>query len=112
MASEEQEVPIDPGLDLHAWESVWRQFEDLARDDPAGALPEMTDFLESVAEQRGFEVDDDVVGEGQAAEVRSALRWAREVSDLVDAGEEPPPGDVADALHAIREAYASITAHG
>jgi len=112
MTSEEQDAPVEPGLDLHQWESVWQQFEDLARDDPAGALPEMTDFVESVAEQRGFELTDEVAGTGQAAEVRSSLRWAREVSDLVERGQDPAPGDVADALHALREAYASINAQG
>jgi len=102
----------EPGLDLHEWETQWQQFRDLAEDDPAQALPEMCDFVESILQQRGFRTDQPVDSGGQEAEVLRAYRFAREVSDRVERGEDGVgPGDVGAAHEALEEIYGWITAN-
>jgi len=48
---------IEPGLDLHLWESRWQQLEDEAADAPVETLPEMDRLVREMLEQRGFQLD-------------------------------------------------------
>jgi hypothetical protein len=97
----------EPGLDLHEWETQWQQLRDLAEDDPAQALPELADFVEAILRQRGIQPEAD--GGGHSPEVVGAYRFAREVGDRVERGEDVGPGDIGAAHEAIEDVYAWLT---
>lgn len=101
----------EPGLDLHEWETQWQQLRDLAEDDPAPALPELADFVEAILRQRGFRPDVESDAAGQSPDVIGTYRFAREIGDRVERGEDVGPGDVGAAHEALSEIYASLTGH-
>jgi phage-related baseplate assembly protein len=86
---------LEPGLDLHEWETRWSELEEALREDPQAALPEACDVIEE-AVGKDF-VDDDL---------DAALAAARDTALRVERGEDVDPGDVGAAvenLRAIRE---------
>jgi hypothetical protein len=99
----------EPGLDLHEWETQWQQLHDLAQDDPAQALPELADFVESILEQRGIRPEAAPDGAGQEVDVTHAYRFAREIGDRVERGEEVSPGDIGAAHEALADVYGWLT---
>jgi hypothetical protein len=102
----------EPGLDLHEWETQWQQYHDLAEEDPAQALPEIADFVEAILRRRGFRPELKPEAAGQSADVIGAFRFAREVSDRIERGDDDVgPGDVGAAHEALREVYESLTGH-
>src|SRR5262245_32580779 len=88
----------EPGLDRHEWESELASIEDDLRDSPAETLPELARLVERMLEERGFDLDDPVVSEGEEREVVAEFLGARGVANRVDLGEDVDPGDVADAI--------------
>jgi hypothetical protein len=98
---------VDPGLDLHEWETRWQELEDEARDSPAEALPEMDRLVEEMLLSRGYELGD-VAEAGADVEIVRQFRSAREVALRADAG-DADPGDVADAIDAYRALYQHVT---
>lgn len=113
MENETNRVPAfeqdDPGLDLHDWETRWQQLQALAEDDPAEALPEIADLVESILREAGFGTDRDVAAEGDSPDFTRGLAFAREVADRVERGESDP-GDVGAAHEALRDIYTALTA--
>ncbi|HVM17283.1 MAG TPA: hypothetical protein VM290_06855 [Gaiellaceae bacterium] len=110
MTTQEPEFSqFDPGLDLHEWETQWQQYRDLAEDDPAQALPEMCDFVQSILEQRGIRPEQSPDAAGQEPDVIGAYRFAREIGDRVERGEDVGPGDIGAAHEALAEIYGWIT---
>jgi hypothetical protein len=99
----------EPGLDLHEWETQWQQLRGLAEDDPAQALPELADFVESILQQRGIRPEAMPDGSGQEPDVTRAYGFAREIGDRVERGEDVGPGDVGAAHEALVEVYAWLT---
>jgi hypothetical protein len=98
---------VEPGLDLHEWETRWQELQDEARDSPEGALPEMDRLVAQMLVESGYDVDA-VGAAGDEAEVVREFLAAREVARRADVG-EADPGDVADAINAYRELYEHIT---
>jgi hypothetical protein len=99
----------EPGLDLHEWETQWQQLRDLAEDDPAPALPELADFVQAMLERRGIRPEALPDGGGQEPDVTRAYRFAREVGDRVERGEDVGPGDIGAAHEALVEVYEWVT---
>jgi hypothetical protein len=95
----------EPGLDRHEWESELASLEDDLRDSPGETLPELARLVERMLEERGYELDDPVVREGEEREVVAQYQAAREVADRVDRDEEVDPGDIADAINGLREIF-------
>jgi len=62
-------MSMDPGLDLHDWETEWQALEPLVRDSPEEALPELQRLVERMLDERGLAVDDVVTAEGIDPEV-------------------------------------------
>jgi hypothetical protein len=99
----------EPGLELHEWETRWEQLQEGAESDPAAALPELADLVEELLRRQGVRADDEAGGTSEAADPVGAYRFAREVSNRVERGEDTGPGDVGAAYEALRGAYGWIT---
>jgi hypothetical protein len=99
---------MEPGLDLHEWQTRWSELEDAARDSPAEAVSEMDRLLEQMLLERGYSLDpNDVVDD--EPEVVGRLRAARELSNA--AGDaDPAPGDLGQAIESYRELFEHIVA--
>ena len=86
---------LEPGLDLHEWETRWSEVEQALQEDPEAALAAACDTVEELV---GTDfVDDDL---------DASLAAARDTADRVERGENVDPGDVGAAvenLRAIRE---------
>jgi hypothetical protein len=97
----------DPGLDRHLWESEWQQLEPLVTDSPVETLPELDDLVARMLVENGYPVDtqDVVDDEGIDPEMLASFKAAREITRLVDRGEDFDPGDVGQAIGLYREIY-------
>ena len=95
----------EPGLDRHEWESELASFEDDLRDSPAETLPELARLVARMLDERGYDLDDPVVREGEEREVVAEYQASREVADRVDRDEDVDPGDVAAAINGLRTIF-------
>jgi hypothetical protein len=93
----------EPGLNRHEWESELELLEEDLHTDPFDALPELADLVEEMLEQTGYDLDDPVAREGEEREIVAEYLAAREISDLVETGNDQlSPGDVAAAIDGLR----------
>jgi hypothetical protein len=99
---------VEPGLDLHDWETRWEQFLEDAEDSPAEALSEMDALLAEMLTSRGYQIDEPVTTSGEEVEVVKQFLAAREITRLADAG-DADPGDIADAIEGYRILFETIT---
>src|SRR3954471_12206025 len=101
---------VEPGLDRHQWQTEWEQLEPLVVDSPAEALPELDDLVHRMLAESGYPVDtaDPVDDEGVDPEVLASYRAAREVTRMVDRGDDYDPGDVGQAVGLYREIYEHV----
>jgi len=95
----------DPGLDRHEWESELATLDEGLRDAPAEGLSELADLVERMLSERGYDLANPVVREGEDREVVAEYLAAREVSDRVEGGEDVDPGDVAAAINGLRAIF-------
>ena len=93
---------LEPGLDIHEWESQWQQFEEDIETSPAEALPELDRLMERMLEGRGYAIDDPVVREGDDREIVAEFLAAREITQAVDQGKDVDPEDIAQAIDQYR----------
>jgi hypothetical protein len=100
----------EPGLDRHEWESELASLDEELRDHPSETLPDLADLVRRMLEERGFDLEDPDVLEGEEREVVDSYRAAREVADRADSGEDVDPGDVADAVNGLRTVFDTIVA--
>ena len=97
---------IEPGLDRHEWESEWQALEEQLADAPAEALTAVDDLVERMLMERGYAVDDPVAREGDDREIVAEFQAAREITRLVEAGnDDVSPGDVAAAVNGYRAIF-------
>ncbi|MDQ3067665.1 MAG: hypothetical protein M3R12_11030 [Actinomycetota bacterium] len=82
---------VEPGLDLHEWETRWSQLEEDLAEDPRGAISAACDL-----------VDETLDLDGQDDDLGNAYRSAREVADRVERGDEVDAGDVGMAVENLR----------
>ena len=68
---------IEPGLDLHHWETRWQQLEDEAVHSPIETLPEMDRLIREMLTTRGFQLEEPVTAEGDDPE--SSGRYAADL---------------------------------
>ena len=92
---------IEPGLDLHEWETRWAELEEALAADPAGALPEACDVIEQQLGDADWSDD-----------LEKAFAAARETADRIEAGDEVDPGDVGAAVENLRLIRRSLFAGG
>jgi hypothetical protein len=99
---------VEPGLDLHDWDTRWEQFLEDAEDSPAEALQEMDRLLAEMLTARGYQLNEPVTASGEEPEVVRQFLAAREIAQLAVAG-EADPGDIGDAIEGCRELYELLT---
>jgi hypothetical protein len=93
----------EPGLTRHEWETLLAGLEDDLHEDPFAALPDLTDLVERMLIEAGYEVVDPVARDGEEREVVAEYLAAREIADLVELGnDDVSPGDVASAIEGLR----------
>ena len=95
---------IEPGLDLHEWETRWQELQDLAADEPAETLPEIVRFVEQMLRERRIPLDDPVTAEGDDPDIIRDFLDTRDVANATEAGTAEPE-DVVVALDNLREIY-------
>ena len=82
---------LEPGLDLHEWETRWAELEEALETDARTSLPAACDAIEEIV--GGDFVDDDL---------DTAFAAARETADRIERGEDVDAGDVGAALENLR----------
>ena len=97
-------MTLEPGLDLHDWETRWQQLQELAVDDPEQALPEIVSLVEEMLVERGFVLGNAVDVQGDDPEIVRNFVAARDTARTAEAG-AADPGDVAAALQNLAEVY-------
>ena len=95
----------EPGLDRHDWETEWQALQPLLEDSPAETLPELADLVERMMTEQGIPIDDEVADDGIEPEVVRDFREARQITTLVERGEDVAPGDIGDAVTTYRDLY-------
>ena len=95
----------EPGLDRHEWESLYQQLEPELETAPREALPELRDLIERMLVERGYELGDAVVREGDEPEIVTEFQAAAETARAVERGDEVGHGDVAAAINGLRELF-------
>ena len=100
---------IEPGLDLHDWQTQMEALQEQLEDSPEEALPDLADLVERMLVERDVVVEtrDPVTESTRDPEVIERLRAAREVATRAEAG-DADPGDVADAINNLRELFDEI----
>jgi malate synthase len=96
----------EPGLDRQEWEGRWESLAEDLEDSPRDVLPELDELVEEMLVERGYEVADPVVREGDEREVVAEFLAARETTQLLaDDPDSVSPGDVAEAVNGYRSLY-------
>jgi nucleoside-diphosphate-sugar epimerase len=95
---------IEPGLDLHDWETRWQELQELAADEPAETLPEIVRFVEQMLRERQIPLDEPVTAEGDDPDIIRDFLAARDVANAAEAGAAARE-DVMVALDNLREIY-------
>lgn len=88
----------EPGLDRHEWSTEFAQIEEDMRDDPFDALPVLTELVERMLVERGFELQPERDEGGIVHEFADAKAISAQ-------GEQADPGDVAMALEKLVSIY-------
>ena len=93
---------MEPGLNIHDWESEWQQLEPLVRDAPGEALPELHGLIERMLQERGV-VDEAGVGtEGADPELLATYEAGRDVVGRLDRGLTVDPSDIGNVIQEYR----------
>lgn len=95
---------LEPGLDLHDWETRWEQLQELAEEFPAEALPEIVRLIEQMLTERGYDLVNPLAVENEDPDIVRDFLAARELVAACQAG-TASPGDIAAALENLREIH-------
>jgi uncharacterized protein (UPF0297 family) len=77
----------DPGLDLHEWETRWSDLQDQAADAPDEALPEVVRLVQEMLLERGYDLENPVVAEGDDPAIVHDFIAAREIARAAETNE-------------------------
>ena len=94
---------IEPGLNLHEWETRWEELLEEATDSPEEALPEIVRHVEPMLADAGYDIQSPVVREGEEDVVRDFLA-ARDIARATERSEAESE-DVETALENLREIH-------
>jgi hypothetical protein len=100
---------VEPGLDLHEWQTRWEELQEEFADAPDETLPELARFVQQMLTERGFELDEPVTVEGEDPDIVRQFLDARELTSLVEAGEGNAE-DVETAFESFRDIYDYLVA--
>lgn len=97
-------MALEPGLDLHEWETRWQELQDLAAESPAEAKPEIVRLAEQMLVERGYDLVNPVAAAGEDPDIVRDFLAARELVAACQAG-TASPGDIAAALENLTEIH-------
>jgi len=100
---------VEPGLDLHDWESEWQQLEPLVRDAPGDALPELHGLIERMLEERGVLDENGVGTDGADPELLATYAAGKDVVERLERGEDVDPSDVGNVIQEYRGLFEYLT---
>jgi hypothetical protein len=98
----------EPGLDRHVWESEWEALLEDLESAPGETLPALADLVGEMLRTSGYAIDDPVASEGDAREVVDEYREARRTATALAEGGDVDPGDIGDAVEALRDIYQTL----
>jgi hypothetical protein len=98
----------EPGLDRHAYESEWESLQEDLESSPVETLPALAELVGEILRTAGYALDDPVASEGAEREVVDEYREAQRIATAAAEGEDVDPGDVGDAIEALREIYRQL----
>jgi hypothetical protein len=102
---------LEPGLDLHEWQTRWAELQELAADEPAETLPELVRFVRGMLENdRRFDLSNPVVQEGEDPDVVRSFLAAEDIALRIDAGADVEQADVEAALDDLGAIYEYLVA--
>jgi hypothetical protein len=91
-------MTFEPGLDRHEWATEFAQIEEDMHDDPFDALPVLTELVERMLTERGYELRPEFDEGGIVHEFLDAKAVALQGTDAEN-------GDVALALQKLVGIY-------
>ena len=94
----------EPGLDLHEWETRWAELQELAEGAPDEALPEIVRAVEQMLRERGYDLENPVVVEGEDPDLVRDFLAAREIARAAEKGEVERE-DIETALEDLAEIH-------
>jgi hypothetical protein len=94
----------DPGIDLHEWETRWSDLQDQAADAPDEALPEVVRLVEEMLVERGYDLENPVVEEGEDPDIVRDFLAARDIARAAETTELEAE-DVQTALEDLAEVH-------
>jgi len=101
---------VEPGLDLHEWQTRWQELQDHAVDEPDETLPEIVRFVREMLVERKFDLDNPVVEQAEDPDVVRDYQAAADIAGRIEAGADVEREDVQTALDGLREIYEYIVA--
>lgn len=102
---------LEPGLDLHEWQSERASIDDDAGDAPDEAVRRLADLVHEMLVARGYDVEDRVAREGHEPELVVGYVAARETAERAELG-EASRSEVETALEELRTIFDTLaTAH-
>ena len=104
--AEDDEIVVDPGVDLHIFETEWAAAWEDVHTDPAESLPVLDEIIGRMLDAAGYAPDDEVARAGDEREVLD--RYLAVHDAIVDGELDDAPGDVADAIEALTEVYDAL----
>jgi hypothetical protein len=108
--AEDDAIILEPGVDAHIFETEWAAAWEEVPDEPAESLPVLDDIVGRMLITAGFHLDDPVASEGDERELLDRYRAVHEALQA-DELDGDSPGDVADAINALTDVYAALSAH-
>jgi hypothetical protein len=104
--AEDDEIVVDPGVDLHIFETEWAAAQEDLHTDPVESLPVLDEIIGRMLDAAGYAPDDEVARAGDEREVLD--RYLAVHDAIVDGELDDSPGDVADAIEALTEVYQAL----
>lgn len=102
----------EPGIDRHQWISEYEALEEDVRDSPADALSDLDDLVARMMTARGLALQERPGEDATEHDATREFANARVIARQVDGGEDVDPGDIAYAVNAYRDLYASLLDFG
>jgi hypothetical protein len=101
----------EPGLDVHAWESLWASVADDRDDDPDAAVSQFADIVARMLRERGYDPDNPVAAGGDELELLVAYRSARETAERAEHGHASRT-EIDEAIAELEEIFDTVVSNG
>ena len=104
-------MTLEPGLDVHEWESEWASFEDDIADSPETALPIVPELITRMLTERRILDENLVVAEGADPDWFRTWEAGKELVVLLDGSDaDVDRQDILDQLDEYRTLFDALIA--